>query len=100
MLERALAAGAQVISHCAVKTIRRDGASFCVDTARGTIRARSVVVATNGYTGALMPYLGRRVIPIGSYIIATEPLGRDAMDRLMPRNRVVSDTRKVVYYYR
>jgi glycine/D-amino acid oxidase-like deaminating enzyme len=100
MLQRALAAGAQVISHCAVRNIRRDGASFSIDTARGPITARSVVVATNGYTGAVMPYLRRRVIPIGSYIIATEPLERDAMDRLMPRNRIVSDTRKVVYYYR
>ena len=100
MLERALAAGAQVISHCAARKIRRDGASFSIDTARGTISARSVVVATNGYSGPLMPYLRRRVIPIGSYIIATEALGREAMDRLMPRNRIVSDTRKVVYYYR
>ena len=36
--------------------------------------ARDVVVATNGYTGRLTPWLQRRVIPIGSYIIATEPL--------------------------
>jgi glycine/D-amino acid oxidase-like deaminating enzyme len=100
MLERALAAGVQVISHCAARKIRRDGASFSIDTARGTTNARSVVVATNGYTGALTPYLRRRVIPIGSYIIATEALGRDTMDRLIPRNRIVSDTRKVVYYYR
>jgi glycine/D-amino acid oxidase-like deaminating enzyme len=40
------------------------------------------------------------VIPIGSYIIATEPLPDDLMQRLMPRNRIVSDTRRVVYYYR
>ena len=42
--------------------------------AGGTIAARNVVVATNGYTGALTPWLRRRVIPIGSYIIATEPI--------------------------
>ena len=71
-----------------------------VDCARGSVVASNVVVATNGYTGALTPWLRRRVIPIGSYIIATEPIPRVMMDRLMPRDRIVSDTRKVVYYYR
>jgi glycine/D-amino acid oxidase-like deaminating enzyme len=42
----------------------------------------------------------RRVIPIGSYVIATEALDPALVDRLIPRNRIVSDTRKVVYYYR
>lgn len=100
LLERALAAGARVAPHCPALAIRRDGAGFLIDTTRGTIAARAVVVATNGYTGRLVPWLRRRVIPIGSYIIATEPLAADVMARLMPRDRIVSDTRKVVYYYR
>ena len=59
-----------------------------------------MIVATNGYTGGLTPWQRRRVIPIGSYMIATEPLPEAQMDRLMPRDRVHSDTRKMVYYYR
>ena len=47
-----------------------------------------------------MPYVKRRLIPIGSYIIATEPLAKSVMDRLFPKDRVVSDSCKVVYYYR
>ena len=100
MLDRVLAAGARVVPHCAATTIHRGGAGFRVDTVRGSIAARKLVVATNGYTGRLTPWLRRRVIPIGSYIIATEPIPRETMTRLMPRNRIVSDTRKVVYYYR
>lgn len=100
MLDRALAAGAKVIPHCAATAIRPDGSGFRVECARGNIMARNVVVATNGYTRALTPWLRRRVIPIGSYIIATEPIARETMARLMPKDRVVSDTRKVVYYYR
>ena len=100
MLDRALAAGVRVIAHCPAAAIRRGGAGFLVDTPRGTVAARDVVVATNGYTGGLTPWLRRRVISIGSYIIATEPLPRDVMARLMPKGRIVSDTRKVVYYYR
>jgi glycine/D-amino acid oxidase-like deaminating enzyme len=100
MLDRALGAGARIIPRCPATAIRREGAGFIVDTARGTIAARNVVVATNGYTGRLTPWLQRRVIPIGSYVIATENIPRETMARLMPRDRIVSDTRKVVYYYR
>ncbi|SED74860.1 Glycine/D-amino acid oxidase [Rhizobiales bacterium GAS191] len=100
MLERALSAGTRVIPHCAATAIRKDNAGFTVDTAKGPVTARQVVVATNGYTGRLTPWLQRRVIPIGSYIIATEPLPRELMAQLMPKERIVSDTRKVVYYYR
>ena len=100
MLERALAAGARVVPRCPVTAIRRDGAGFLIETPRGTVAARTAVIATNGYTGPVTPWLRRRVIPIGSYVIATEPLARDLMARLMPKDRIVSDTRKVVYYYR
>jgi glycine/D-amino acid oxidase-like deaminating enzyme len=46
------------------------------------------------------PWQRRRLIPIGSYMIATEPLPETLIDRLIPNGHVVSDTRKVVYYYR
>ena len=57
-------------------------------------------MATNGYTGPLSPWHRRRVIPIGSYIIATEALPESLVDALIPKNRIVSDTRRVVYYFR
>jgi glycine/D-amino acid oxidase-like deaminating enzyme len=100
LLDRVRAAGADVVARCPVMGIERDGATWRVITARGTVQARKVAVATNGYTGSLTPWLQRRVIPIGSYIIATEPLPPSQMARLMPKNRIVSDTRKVVFYYR
>lgn len=100
LLERALAAGVQVAPRNPVTGIEKRGGHFLVTTPGGTVRARDVVVATNGYTGKVTPWLRRRVIPIGSYMIATEPLPEGLMDKLMPRNRIVSDTRKVVYYYR
>jgi glycine/D-amino acid oxidase-like deaminating enzyme len=100
LLDRALAAGATVVPHCRVNTFDKSSDGVDVITARGTIRARDVIVATNGYTGTLTPWLRRRVIPIGSYIIATKPLAPDLMAGLFPSQKVVSDTRKVVYYYR
>jgi len=100
LLDRALAAGAAVIARCPATGIERDVAGFRVTTPQGVVAARNVIIATNGYTGALTPWFRRRVIPIGSYIIATEPLSPALMGKLMPRARVVSDTRKLVYYYR
>lgn len=100
LMQAALAAGARIVPHCPAAGIERSGGGFLVETGRGRVAARDVIVATNGYTGTVTPWLRRRVIPIGSYVIATEPIPGDLMDRLMPTNRVVSDTRKVVYYYR
>lgn len=100
LLERVQAAGALLLPHCPVTAIARDGERYRVTSARGTTSARDVVIATDGYTGPLSPWLQRRVIPIGSYVIATEPLPEAIIGRLMPRNRIVSDTRKVVFYYR
>jgi glycine/D-amino acid oxidase-like deaminating enzyme len=100
LLVRALAAGAVVIPHCPVQAIERDGAGFTISTPKGRIAARDVIVATNGYTAPLTPDLRRRVIPIGSYIIATEPLDPAVTARLMPKARVISDTRRIVVYYR
>jgi glycine/D-amino acid oxidase-like deaminating enzyme len=100
LLDRVLAAGATVAANCAVEGMERVAAGFRLKTTRGAVTARDVVIATNGYTGALTPWLRRRVIPIGSYIIATEELPKELVDRLFPTSQIVSDTRKVVYYYR
>jgi glycine/D-amino acid oxidase-like deaminating enzyme len=57
-------------------------------------------VATSGYTGGATPALQRRIVPIGSYIIATEPLPAEVATALLPRNRVVFDTKNFLHYYR
>ena len=100
LLARVREAGASVITFCPATEVVPQGQDFLVRTSRGTIIARDVVIASNGYTGKLTPWLHRRVIPIGSYVIATEPLDMALVDQLIPRNRIVSDSRKVVYYYR
>jgi len=100
LYERAVRAGASVQGGCAVLGLERDAAGFRVQTARGLVRARQVLLATNGYTGPLSPWHRRRVIPIGSYIIATEALDPALVARLMPHGRNLGDTRRVVMYAR
>ena len=69
--------------------IARDRDAFQVTTTRGLLRAGDVVVATNGYTGPLLPELQRRVMPAGSYIIVTAPLHPDAQHEISPRAHVL-----------
>ena len=100
LLDKALSLGVHVTGNCAVQSLKKVSGGFLVSTEKGTVRARDVIVATNGYTTSLTPWLQRRVIPIGSYIIATEPLPEVLMNTLFPKDRIASDTCKVVYYYR
>ena len=100
LLNAALGAEAMVAGQAAVRAIRREGQEFVAETAKGQVRARDVIVATNGYTGPFSGWHRRRVIPIGSYIIATEELPKELISELFPTDRVVTDTRKVVCYYR
>ena len=96
----ARAAGAIVIDGTRATGLRRDGAGFHVETARGAVAAREVFVATNGYTGALTPWLRRRVIPVGSYMVATEELPAGLAARILPTGRMISDTKRVMAYFR
>ncbi len=100
LIRLALEAGCAIETRTPATAISCNGSRSTVTTTRGTVEARDVVVATNGYTGKVSLNLRRRIIPIGSYMIATEPIEPQIMQRIMPRQRVVNDTRKVIYYYR
>ena len=100
LVRRALAAGTTIMECCAALDIHAGRTSFEVRTTRGIVRAQRVLLATNGYTGALSPWHRRRVIPIGSYQIATAPLGAARVRALIPGGRNIGDTRRVVVYYR
>ncbi|MGH7538287.1 MAG: NAD(P)/FAD-dependent oxidoreductase [Gemmatimonadales bacterium] len=93
-------AGARLIEDVDVRKLQRIPNGFLVFTSSGTVNARHVVVATDGYSGPLVPALRRRVVPVGSYLIATAPLGASVARALIPRDRVVSDTKNLLYYFR
>lgn len=93
-------AGANVAEGVEVSGIRREGGVSVIKTSRGVVRAREVLVATNGYTGRAFPQLQRRVVPVGSYLIATPPLDPAVASRLIPRERVLGDTKNLLYYFR
>jgi len=95
-------AGADLHEGVRARSIRRDSGParrFRVDTDRGTIVADEVLVATNGYTDGVAPSIRRRVMPIGSYIIASEPLPEDLARELSPTGRAFFDTKFFLYYW-
>jgi glycine/D-amino acid oxidase-like deaminating enzyme len=93
-------AGADLHEGVHVESIRPQGdGRFLVQTDRGNVSARDVLVATNGYTDGAAPSLRRRIIPIGSYIIATEPLPADLARELSPTGRAYFDTRNFLSYW-
>jgi glycine/D-amino acid oxidase-like deaminating enzyme len=100
----ALRAGACIYENARVRQIRRNSqngsAGFSVATSRGDIFAKNVLVATSGYTSTATPALQKKIIPIGSFIIATEPLPETLARELSPRNRMIYDSKHYLHYYR
>ena len=95
----AIRAGARVVEGIAVERVRRSAGRTVLETSGGPVEADEVLVATNGYTGPAFPRLQHRVVPVGSYIVATARLGPLA-SRLIPRGRVLSDTWNLLHYFR
>jgi glycine/D-amino acid oxidase-like deaminating enzyme len=97
----AASAGAVICENAAVTELQKvSGTAHYVHTTRGIVRAKQVLVATSGYTGAVTPWLQRRVIPVGSFIIVTEPLSDEVVDRILPNRRQASDSKMLTYYFR
>jgi glycine/D-amino acid oxidase-like deaminating enzyme len=93
--------GASIHEQCRViELVRREGYVHDVRTDMGTIRAGQVVMATSGYTGSVTPWLRRRIVPIGSFIVVTEPLDEKTVNELLPNRRVASDSNHLLYYFR
>ncbi len=93
-------AGADLHEGTRATAIRRQGdGRFVVETTRGAILARDVFVATNGYTDGVVPTLRRRIMGIGSFIIASEPLPEELARELSPKGRSFFDTKNFLYYW-
>ncbi len=93
--------GGLLVADCEVEAIQRSGPGFEVTTAKGTVRSGGVVVATNGYTTRRpIAELRNRVVPIGSYIIVTEPLGEAVAASVFPANAMTFTKRRLLHYMR
>ncbi|APZ41790.1 NAD(P)/FAD-dependent oxidoreductase [Acidihalobacter ferrooxydans] len=92
-------AGARFFEDSRVIRIER-GAPAVVHTATGQVRAAHVVLCANAHLDGLEPRLWRRIMPVGTYIIATEPLGAARAEALLPGHAAVADSNFVLDYFR
>jgi glycine/D-amino acid oxidase-like deaminating enzyme len=97
-------AGATLFDHTRVESVQRESSNgapqFRVRTTKGSLVARDVLLASGAYTTNAAPALRKKIIPIGSYIIATEVLSEDLGRNLSPKNRMIYDSKHFLYYYR
>ena len=97
-------AGAAMFDHTGVESVEPEssngGHRFRVRTSKGSLLAREVLLASGAYTSNATPALRKKIIPIGSYIIATEVLAEDVACDLSPKNRMIYDSKHFLYYYR
>jgi glycine/D-amino acid oxidase-like deaminating enzyme len=76
------------------------GGGHFIDTPKGRLHARQVLLASGtSHTGPL-GWIRRRIVPVGAFLIVTEPLPRQTLDRLLPRRRMAVDTKNLVNYFR
>jgi glycine/D-amino acid oxidase-like deaminating enzyme len=92
--------GAILCGRAAVTRLEKIAGGFRLTTTRGTLQAAHVVLATNAYSGPVVPYVRRRIVPVTAYMIATEPLPLDLAHELMPTNRTGGDTKRALYAFR
>lgn len=101
LVARARAAGVELFPHTtALSLAGASGAGKVVHTTRGPVRAGDVLSATNAYADALVPDLQRRVLPMGSFIIATEPLAPELAATVLPTRRMTFNDRNLLWYWR
>ncbi|RIK29559.1 MAG: FAD-dependent oxidoreductase [Anaerolineae bacterium] len=93
-------AGASLHARARVNSLTRRGTRFFIQTKRGNVEAESVLVGTSGYTGNVTKKLQRKIIPIGSFIIATEKLPDELARELSPKNRMIFDSMHYLNYFR
>jgi len=98
LAQAAQAAGSQLYEMTKVTGLRRSGGRVELATAQGTVSAERVLLATNAYIENLEPVTAAHIMPIGSFIAATEPL--DDHPSILPGGEAAADSRFVVRYFR
>ena len=96
----AIAAGARIFTDTPVTAAADEGAGWCLTTPRGSVRARTVIVATNAYTSAVWPEIRTELVHLPYFNMATRPLSDNLRRSILPERQGVWDTREVLSSFR
>jgi glycine/D-amino acid oxidase-like deaminating enzyme len=94
----ATAQGAQIFARSPVTRLDRAAGGWTLQANGHTVRARAVLVCTNGYTDALLPQLRRSYVAASSILCATAPLPDALRRQIMPAGLPISDARRLMNY--
>ena len=100
LTRRAVDSGASLHPDTRATAVEPTPGGWRVVTPKGVVVTRDVLVATNAYADDLVPALRRRVLPMGSFIIATEPLTPDLAEAVLPTRRMCFNDRNLLWYWR
>jgi glycine/D-amino acid oxidase-like deaminating enzyme len=101
LAEAAARRGARIFEDTPVTGLKPlGGNAFDVQSARGVLRADRVLIATGASVTGPLQWFRRRIAPVGSFIVATEPLGKTKLDELLPTRRSYVTTRHIGNYFR
>lgn len=101
LARQAAEAGIVLVDNCAATSMSKTPTGMRVETSQGTITAGDVILATNGYTTRQpSKELARLIVPIGSYIIVTEPLGPERAAEIFPGGAMTFTKRRLLNYMR
>ncbi|WP_233887206.1 NAD(P)/FAD-dependent oxidoreductase [Paraburkholderia flagellata] len=92
--------GARLYEHAAVTSIAKEGGAYRVESSRGTLRAQQVLIATGPSRHGPFAWYRRRLAPVGSFIVVTEPLAPAQLMRLLPNRRSYTTSRLMHNYFR
>jgi glycine/D-amino acid oxidase-like deaminating enzyme len=104
LAEVALTLGAVIFARSPVASMTRQGDRWLVKTARGSVTARALVLATNAYTdefeSGLAPEIAAEVVPVLSWQMATQPISDNIAKTIIPGRQAMSDTHRELYFAR
>lgn len=92
--------GATIVQNAPVTALHGTEGAWHLTTPKGTIAARQVLLATGAYTGSAFPWFRRRLVPVGSFLIATRPLTQAEAHSIMPGNRTCVNSMNIGNYWR
>lgn len=100
LAEAAARRGAEIHQHTPVMGIRPVRGGHEISTPRGRIIASQVLLASGISHVGPLGWIRRRIVPVGAFIIVTEPLPTALLDQLLPKRRMMTDTKNLVNYFR
>lgn len=100
LLDRAQEAGGRLLCQAPVLAVQRETDGFTLSTPRGSMKARQVIIATNGYRQSFSSFCRKRIVPVTSALIATAPMPVDRLQALMPGGRMYGNSARVFSYFR